>query len=577
MCAECHSTNLQKGYDDETQTFETTWSEIDVSCEACHGPASLHVEWAEMPEMARPPDPALGMVVSTRDQTPQDQVALCAPCHSRRSEIGDYDHSRTELMDNVVPGTLREGLYHADGQILEEVYVWGSFVQSKMYANDIRCSDCHDVHSLDRHAEGNELCAQCHRPDTYDAPSHHFHDPEVDGEPNPGASCVNCHMVQKPFMVRDYRADHSLRVPRPDLTRELGTPNACSEAGCHDDRTLDWVVGYFEQWYGEAQPPHYGQVFAWAREGRPDAGEMLITMAADPLYPPIVRATALDYLAGYPGEAATEAFSAALQDPDPLIRYTALANASASTPERYLDLLSPLLFDPVKAVRIEAASRLAAAPVEMLQAYQLAQFDTAVAEYEAVMRYALDFAAAGQNLGNLFAARGDAFQAEYYYRAALLIDDLFFPAKSNLALILNSQGRNAEAERLLREILDADPNQAETAYSLGLLLAEMERVDEAVEFLGQAADQMPERARIQYNHGLALQAVGRMDEARTALTRAVDLEPDNVDFLFGLADHFVKREEWERALELADRMIELAPENPTGHQVRQFVLANFGG
>jgi tetratricopeptide (TPR) repeat protein len=574
MCAECHSTNLVKGYDPETRTFNTTWSEINVSCEACHGPASLHVEWAEMPEMARPPDPAYGLVIATGTQTSQEQVALCAPCHSRRSELGDYDHRSPVLMDNVVPRPLREGLYHADGQILEEVYVWGSFVQSKMYANDIQCADCHDVHSLERHAEGNALCAQCHRPDTYDSPDHHFHEVEVDGESNPGAQCVNCHMVQKPFMVRDWRADHSLRVPRPDLTREIETPNACSEAGCHGDRSLDWVLGYYEQWYGEARRPHYGQVFAWAREGRADAGPMLMEMATDPLYSPIVRATALEYLATFPSDSATEVFRSSLQDEDPLIRFTALASASAATPEQYVELVSPLLFDPVKAVRTEAASRLAGAPVEMLQAYQQEQFDGALAEYETALRHGLDFAASAHNLGNLYAARGDAFQAEYYYREALLIDDLFIPAKTNLAVILNSQGRNDEAERLLTQVLEADPEQYEVAYSMGLLLAEMGRIDEAVAFLGRAASGLPTRARIQYNHGLALQAVGRMGEAEGALTRAVDLQPESLDFLFALADHFVQRQEWTQALEIADRMIELAPSDPRGVQVRQFVESN---
>jgi tetratricopeptide (TPR) repeat protein len=574
MCAECHSTNLVKGYNPESRTFETTWSEIDVSCEACHGPASLHLAWAEKPEMARSPDPAYGLVISTRDQAPEDQVALCAPCHSRRSELGDYDHRSVELLDNVVPRTLGEGLYHADGQILEEVFVWGSFVQSKMYANGIRCSDCHDVHSVKRRAEGNALCAQCHQPATYDDLDHHFHEPFVGGEPNPGAQCVNCHMVQKPFMVRDYRADHSLRIPRPDLTRDIGTPNACSEAGCHADRSIDWVLDSYNRWYGEARRPHYGQVFAWARAGRPEAEPILLGMATDPLYSSIVRATALEYLAAFPSDSATEVFRISLQDEEPLIRYTALSSASAPTPEQYVELVSPLLFDPVKAVRVEAASQLAGAPTQMLQDYQQAQLDSALAEYESAMREGLDFAASAHNLGNLYAAQGDPFQAEYFYREALLIDDLFIPAKSNLAVILNGQGRNAEAEVLLGEILEADPDLYDVAYSMGLLLAEMGRMEEAVDYLRRAAGGLPDQGRVHYNFGLALQEVGRTTEAEGPLTRAVELEPENYDFVFGLADHYVRRQEWDRALELADRMIELAPNNPLGQQVRGVVEEN---
>jgi predicted CXXCH cytochrome family protein len=577
MCAECHSTNLIKGYDAETSSFGTTWSEIDVSCEACHGPGSRHVAWAELPPMARPEVEHYDLVVPTGGITSEAQVALCAPCHSRRTELGDYDHRSAELLDHALPAVLREGLYHADGQILEEVYIYGSFVQSKMYKNGVRCGDCHDVHSLELREEGNALCTQCHRADVYDSYDHHFHQQEYRGAPSDGARCVSCHMVEQPYMVVDWRADHSLRLPRPDLSRETGTPNACTASGCHDDQPLGWSLRYYTQWYGEAKRPHYGQVFAAARAGRTEAREQLIRMAADPLYPAIVRATALDYLSGYPGEESTEAFNLALQDDDALIRYTALSNATAPTRQRYVELVSPLLFDPVRAVRIESAVRLADAPAQMLQPYQQVQRTTALEEYERTMAYSLDFSFAGHNLGNLYARLGDAASAERYYRAAVEIDDLFYPAKSNLAVLLNSQGRNDEAEVLLRELVEDYPEQYEAAYSLGLLLAEMERVDEAVEFLGRASAGMPQRARAHYNYGLALQATGRVAAAEAALRRALDVEPENIDFIFALADHYARRGQLQRALTLADRMIALAPDNPIGRQVKQYVEGQLAG
>jgi hypothetical protein len=173
MCAECHSTDLRKNYDPESDSYETTWAEIDVSCEACHGPGSRHVEWAEIPPMARPDVQDYGLAIPTGTISARDEVELCAPCHSRRTELGDYDHSRVPLLDNHLPALLREGAYHADGQILDEVYVWGSFVQSKMYQKDVRCSDCHDVHSLKLHSERNQLCLQCHQADAYDTYDHH--------------------------------------------------------------------------------------------------------------------------------------------------------------------------------------------------------------------------------------------------------------------------------------------------------------------------------------------------------------------------------------------------------------------
>ncbi len=571
MCAECHSTNLIKGYDAGTETYTTTWSEIDVSCEACHGPGSKHVLWAEMPDMARPPVENYDLPIKSSDVTNQQYVELCAPCHSRRTELGDYDHARPELLDNVLPAVLREGLYHPDGQILEEVYVYGSFVQSKMYRNDVSCGDCHDAHALELHYEGNELCGQCHRSDVYDSYDHHFHQETYQGEPSDGALCVKCHMVEQPYMVVDWRADHSLRVPRPDLTAETGSPNACTQSGCHDDRPLSWSLDAYRLWYGQARKPHYGQIFAAAREADPEARDELVKIAGDPLYSSMARATALAYLASYPGPESSDAFNLALMDEDALIRYTALSNASASSPERLVELLSPLLFDPVRAVRMEAANRLADAPAGTLQPYQREALANGTAEYRESMEYSLDFSFSAHNLGNLSARLGDAAEAERYYRIAVGIDDLFAPAKVNLALLLNANSRNTEAEGLLREVLEDYPGQFEAAYNLGLLLAEMDRLEEATEFLGQASDGLPARARAHYNYGLALQSLGRSEDAEGALLRALGVEPENPDFLFAMGDHYLRRGLPAQALEMVDRLLAAAPGHPQGQQLKAAV------
>jgi predicted CXXCH cytochrome family protein len=501
MCAECHSTNLRKNFDAETNTYDTTWSEINVSCEACHGPGSEHVAWAGIQPMARPDLAGYGLVVRTGGISSREQVELCAPCHSRRSELGDWDHSTTALLDSHLPSVLDEGLYHADGQILDEVYVWGSFTQSKMYANDVRCTDCHDPHSMKLRFEGNDLCLQCHRADAYDTTEHHFHKKVHEGQPSAGALCIKCHMPEQPYMVIDERADHSLRVPRPDLSQALGTPNACSQGGCHDDRPLSWSVDAFTKWYGQAKKPHYGPTLAAGREGRPEAHDELVRLAGDELYPAIVRATALSLLGRYPGEKSTRAFAVALADPEPLMRHTAVNNFVASTPEELVELVAPLLFDPMRAVRVQAAVQLADAPDELLRPYQREALAGALTEYRQAMEHSLDFAFAGHNLGNLAARLGDAAEAERYYRTAVSIDDLFYPAKANLAVLLNAQGRNEEAEALLRSILEAYPEEYEVAYSLGLLLAEMGRYLEAEALLSRAATGMPGHPGAQRNLG----------------------------------------------------------------------------
>ena len=175
MCATCHSTNLRKNYNIKTDTYQTTWSDINVGCEACHGPGSRHVKWAELPDMARPKVENFDLAVRTSGLKSRELVELCAPCHSRRAILGDYTHIEKNLLDTMLPSLLTRDLYFPDGQILEEVYAYASFTQSKMYARDVRCSDCHNVHSIKLAKEGNSLCLQCHRASDYDTSQHHFH------------------------------------------------------------------------------------------------------------------------------------------------------------------------------------------------------------------------------------------------------------------------------------------------------------------------------------------------------------------------------------------------------------------
>jgi tetratricopeptide (TPR) repeat protein len=559
MCAECHSTNLKKGYDPETRSYRTTWSDINVGCEACHGPGSRHVAWAAIPDMARPAIDNAGLAQRTSGISGPQLVELCAPCHARRAELGDYDHTGAQLLDHMLPSLLDAGLYEADGQDLDEVYTYGSFLQSKMYARGVRCSDCHDSHTLKLHREGNELCLQCHQREVYDTADHHFHKQAVGGRPSPGAACIKCHMVERPFMVIDWRADHSLRLPRPDLTRDIGVPNACTQGGCHDDKPLAWSIDAYRRWYGLARRPHYGTTFAAARRGEPGAGAELARLARDPLQPAIVRATALSLLDRYPGPASAETLRAAALADEPLLRCTAAAAVAVADPAERVALLAPLLADPVRAVRLAAVAQLAGVPRELLRPYQREALERGIAEQRAAMAYSLDFASSGLNLGNLEAALGNAANAERYYRLALGVDDLFFPAKVNLAVLLSGQGRNDEAERLLREVRAAYPGNSEAAYSLGLLLVEMERPEEAVTLLTQVVTAEPRFARARYNLGLLLQRLGRLDAAERELAAAAELEPANADFLYALAHHLLRSGRTAAALPPARRLTELRP------------------
>ena len=92
----------------------------------------------------------------------------------------------------------------------------------------------------------------------------------------------------------DARRDHAIRIPRPDLTVKIGTPNVCS--GCHADRTPEWAADAIARWYGpdRRHEAHYGEVLAAGRAGQRGAEESLLNLARDSSEPAIVRATALE-------------------------------------------------------------------------------------------------------------------------------------------------------------------------------------------------------------------------------------------------------------------------------------------
>jgi len=582
MCAECHSTNLKKNYNIKNDTYKTTWSDIDVGCEACHGPGSEHVKWAELPDMARPHVENYDLTVKTSELGSRELVELCAPCHARRAILGDYTHAEPDLLDSLLPSLLTPELYFSDGQILEEVYVYGSFTQSKMYRRDVRCSDCHEVHSIKLIKEGNALCLQCHRDDEYNTKEHHFHKKKGEqGEPirsadgevlfdiGSGAECIQCHMPGRYYMGIDYRRDHSFRIPRPDLSIKLGVPNACNR--CHFDKTDRWSDEHITKWYGPGRRRHYGTIIETGRNGNPEAREDLIRLAMDPLYPVIVRATALSLLNAFPGEENTGAYELALIDEEALIRRTAVESLNVSDASRHIELISPLLYDPVKAVRTAAASRLAGQFSKHLGAAQQKVFQMVLEEYVTSMEYSGDFAFGRYNLGNLSAKLNRTEEAIRNYRAAIKIDNLFYPAKVNLAMLYNQLGENDKAEELLREVVAAQPDVYEIAYSLGLLLSEEERYGEAVTYLEKAVKGMPKHARAHYNLGLLLQQLKRDAEAEVALLKALELEHKNMDYMYALADYYLKREKFARAKQIAEDMIEKYPANPIGYDLLNLI------
>lgn len=559
MCSQCHSTGVQKRYDPEKETFRTTWAEISVGCEACHGPGSQHVEWGRKPAMGRQQLSNAALTVKTSSMPQRDLVNLCAPCHIRRAELKDFGNPASELLDSYLPTLLSTGVFFADGQIQEEDYEVHSFLQSKMYEKGVKCNDCHDVHRARRYTEGNTLCLKCHRADTYDTPTHHFHKKIVDGLPSDGALCISCHMPGRNYMVIHYRRDHSLRIPRPDLTQTIGTPNACSQSSCHADKPLTWVVQNFNRWYGTKRKPHYGTILAAGRDGKPEARGELLALASDQMRPAIVRATALGLLWQYPGEDSTKVLEQALADPDALVRRTAVSDFPQRDMARLVKAVAPLLKDPVRGVRIEAAATLAALPAGTLTEAQTQSLAPALEDYLASLSFTEDMPSGRYNRANFEQSVGNSTEAEKQFRKALEMDDQFYMAGVNLSLMLSRQGRNEEAEALLQQSLVTNPHSASIAFNLGLLLAEMGKSAEAEDALRRALKEDPRMAGAAYNLAV-LVAPRDLSEAAGLCEKATELQPEEPKFAYSLAYYQLQLGNEIAATATLQKLVQLHPD-----------------
>ena len=573
MCAECHSTRLAKNFDAKTGQFGTKWAEIDVACEACHGPGAEHVAKArgnaysaadsgfafaltERKGVTWMPVAASGNAQRSTPRTSSREIDLCARCHARSARISDdYVHGKPP-QDTHRLATLSDGLYWNDGQIRDEVYEWGSFATSRMFAAGVTCSDCHDPHSQALRRSGNDVCAQCHQPAKFDSAAHTHHAPGT-----PGAACASCHMPTKTYMQIDVRHDHSLRIPRPDVSVKLGTPNACNI--CHAKKTPQWAADAIRGWTGRAPTGH--QNFADAlRAGTMEASGArgaLMTIIDDPAQPAIVRASALERLGRMLSPSSLPSLTRALNDSNALVRLAAVEGIGASDLATRIRYLPRMLSDPVRGVRIEAARALAGQPEAQIPAADRDAFAKAIGEYIAVQNYNADRPEGRMNLGNLYAMRGDAERAAAEFRKAIEIDPTSVEARVNLADLYRAQRDEAKAEAVLREGIAISPRSAALHYALGLSFVRAKRTADSVRELGEAAKVAPDNARFAYVYAVALNDAGRPKEALQLLKGALKTHPNDRDLLFGLAHFSAAAGDRDAAAGYAKKLTELDPEN----------------
>ena len=583
MCADCHSTNFDKNYDASRNRYGSTFAEIDVACEACHGPGSAHMDWATQvatgsrsvggPNVTDASSEAarMGLVVQfprsadrswsidadtglahrVPGSTSQVEIETCGRCHARRGAIvAEYGFDRP-LTDSYRISLLERGLYHGDGQILDEVYVYGSFLQSRMYQKGVSCSDCHEPHSLQLYNQGNSLCNRCHLAERFDTPDHYRH--EIGSE---GAECISCHMTSETYMVVDPRRDHSFRVPRPDLSLRFNTPNACTT--CHVSESASWAAEAVVRWFGPDRPLSHFEMLASGRSESVAAEAELRMLAGDLGAPNISRATALAALQGM-SQASIPLINKALGDDSPLVRMGALIGLETADPITLMRLVMPMLDDPDRSVRLEAIRLMTTVPAQQVPSLERSDVKRAIAEYRVALNANADRAQSHLSLGWLAIYEGDLVTAEKEYKKALELEPYFVPNFLNLADLYRLTGRDVDGEALLQKALEFAPDSGDARYALGLLMVRLDRLDEAVEQLRLATQLAPEQPHYIYVHAVAVQTAGDLPGAIMLLDEGLSRYPADRELLVGAAAFSRDLNDLDRAIGYLRRLVALDP------------------
>ena len=523
MCAECHSTNLKKDYLIEEDAFNTTYSIINVSCESCHGPAEKHLSWAE-----NDPEGDNKYILTGRDQ--KEQLNLCVACHSRRVKLTENYTPGEKFEDQYMIQNLTTNYYHGDGQINEEDYVYGSFMQSKMFTEGVKCNDCHNAHSLKLKFDGNKLCLQCHVPNKYESEDHYFH------EANTEASlCINCHMTGQDYMGNDFRRDHSFRNPRPDQSEIYGTPNACT--GCHTDKTNKWASEVINKKFGSKRAPHFSDNLLLSSHSTlsPNQRRQLDLFINDLSYPEIARATVIENL-DYSSPDDFKSLFTSLKDSSAIVRYNSLIKFRNLPPQQRLPIALELMKDSVKLVRIAAAQLVVGLDESSLSGIDKNNFISSRGELESMLFSNADFSIGRMQLGDYYLQNNDINNAIKHYEIALIKDSLLLPVFSNLATAYSMNNDATKASITLDKWILLDPTNGRPHYLKGLLNFEINKPNEAVSELNKAIQLDPQDTRSMYNLATYYYQ-GKLDlkKAENYINSALKIAPNNPEYKYLLA------------------------------------------
>lgn len=558
MCAICHSTNLKKNYIAETDSFHTTWSVINVSCESCHGPGKNHVDYINS-EAYKSGDTTFGSFIAMlKTDTNFIQLNTCAVCHARRTEIKqDFIHS-DNLLDNLIPQIPTTESYFADGQIKDENYEYGSFTQSLMFHRGIKCSSCHNAHSGKIIKTGNALCLDCHN-STYNESTHTFHQPK-----SPGSACINCHMPSKYYMGVDLRRDHSLRIPRPDLSVQYDVPNACNQ--CHTDKSTKWASDAVIKWFGEERKYHFSEDLIPGSKADANSTAHLQKLINDDSIPFIIRATAIYYLS-LTSSPSIDLFKKNMFDEDPIIRYHAIGAIGSFSPQIWAGEAAVLLNDPVRAVRINTANIFSTVSNEVFDRSSNKQYIKANDELLGYMNYQSDFINGNVMLGDYYYKTADYLKAEKYYLRSIEMDSLANYSRINLSTIYNAQKRNDKALAILEKAAEVDPSNARIFYLLALLHYEMGNTTKSENNFIRAIDLNYPVEGVYYNYALFLMQKTDYINAEKILKQGLNLNHDSESLNYCISLVYIKSDRKNLAIPYVKKLKTINPDDPNYAQI----------
>lgn len=569
-CIDCHSTAPQTNFRPQTNTYQSSYVATSIGCQSCHGGGTAHLKRVNgrQGSAAEPTVPRLGLAEVSMD--------TCLACHSRRTRLVDGYQPGGTFLDHFSPALLRSDLYFPDGQILDEVFEYGSFQQSKMARAGVTCLDCHRPHEGSVKVVGNALCTLCHTeiaPErfadndpsgAFDTPAHTHHP-----QGSTGALCANCHMPERTYMKVDPRRDHSFVVPRPDLSDRYGTPNACTS--CHENKTNVWASETLDEWFGTGwrERPTIAHAFGGAAQSDPASIEALRKLVADEEQAGIVRGSAIAEMSRIGGVDVVADVKAAAEGTDPLVRLGATEAAGGLPPEYRLAAIGGLLGDETRAVRVAAARALGRTQSLGFLGDQRRDFDRAVADLKAYVQANADVAETQSSYGTFLLEQGHPDEAEKALRQSIDLDPALPGARINLAELYRATGDNSKSEQTYAEAVAANPDRADLRYGHGLSLVRQKAMDAAVGELEAAVRLDPGNSTYRTTAAIALDSIGRTEDAFALFDPALESGANDANLLGTAVQIGLKLRRYAETLKFAEAMARLQPNDP---QIAELIM-----